>query len=105
MLLSANESEPILLFSVSGRKYCQFVGDGRKAEHIHSLAAAKILQEDLAAIGEAYCIAMGKCLSAQLDERHFLDLGQPQALLQLFWNVTQQQPSSRWDTEDRKSVV
>ena len=73
-----------------------------QADHIHSLPALQMLQQDFLPVGKTHCVAMGEGFQTLLDKNHFFGATDAQALPQMLWDVAQQQSCPRRHTYGRK---
>jgi hypothetical protein len=95
-LFSVNESfSPLFLFEVSSTLFTH----RSEAHYLDALTATQVLQQHLPAVGKTHAVAMGKCLSALLEESHFLNLGHLQLVPQTLWNIVQEQSGAGRDTD------
>jgi hypothetical protein len=75
-----------------------FLFTATQTQHLRSLAARKLWQEDFATVGKTDPIAICERFQGLLNKRNFLDCTHTQAALQILWDVIQSEPRARWHT-------
>jgi hypothetical protein len=76
----------------------RFLFAAAQTQHLRSLAARELLQEDFAPARKTNPIAICERFQALLNKRHFLDCTHTQAPLQILWDVVESQPRTWWHT-------
>jgi hypothetical protein len=74
-----------------------------QTQHLRSLAARELLQEDFATVGKTDPITICERFKALLNKGHFLDCTHTQAPLQILWDVVQSEPRAWWHTHSRQA--